>query len=132
MGSNRTGRKRSSKASAMVGATPMSDGLTDLIHGKGLAAAGRDLDRGKDPKELSKVSVGNFFTAVPRTAVLNDDENAPDTFKHNDAAPPGLGEISGGEQRRRQQQGRSCCQHAASMLDRQQSVLMLDCIASTG
>lgn len=125
MGSNRTGRKRSSKASAMVGATPMSDGLTDLIHGKGLAAAGRDLDRGKDPRELSKVSVGNFFTAVPRTAVLNDDDNAPDTFKHNDAAPPGLGEISGGEQR-------SCCQHAASMLDRQQSVLMLDCIASTG
>jgi hypothetical protein len=88
----------------MVGATPMSEGLTDLIHGKGLAAAGRDLDKGKGSREPAKLSVGNFFKAVPRTAMLNDDDNAPDTFKHNDAAPPGLGEISAGEQCRCQQQ----------------------------
>jgi hypothetical protein len=78
----------------------MSEGLTDLIHGKGLAAAGKGLgqDRSKGPREPAKVSVGNFFQSVPRTAMLNDDDNAPDTFKHNDAAPPGLGEISAGEQ----------------------------------
>jgi hypothetical protein len=76
----------------------MSEGLAGLIHGKGLSAAGKDLDKGKGPKEPAKVSVGNFFQTVPRTAMLNDDENAPDTFKRNDTAPPGLGEISAGEQ----------------------------------
>jgi hypothetical protein len=117
MGSNRTGRKRSAKGCAMVGATPMSDGLTGLFHGKGLAAAGKDLgqDRSKGSREPAKVSVGNFFQSVPRTAMLNDDEGAPNTFKHNDTAPPGLGEISAGAQSCCQQRCDSCCGDSASM-----------------
>ncbi|KAF8072521.1 hypothetical protein HT031_000181 [Scenedesmus sp. PABB004] len=89
----RTGRAKRAPAPAVVGATPLSNDAPfgDLRRG----AAERKDDRAG---LVAKVGVGRFFTAPPRTAVLErDGDGARDTLKPRsqaEGAPVGLGELA--------------------------------------
>jgi len=100
----RTTAKRGSRA-AVVGPTPSSANEPfGAVHKHQRRQAMEDdvaMHKSSDkggPAQPAKITVNKFFTAVPRTAILEDEgPDAGPAIKKDTAAPPvGLGEISAG------------------------------------